>query len=335
MEIFYLIISFVLAKRGRKSGKKALKINKYNVGISLIILGVIFFFSKYMAPSAPVFEFLSHNASVAFGDLGLVVFFGLCVVMGTLILFKGYLMKTLLKQFGLLMLVVSGILNFPVMKGESPNSVVNWVSSNDYGGYFSWPLIEGLEMIFGQTILAIQVLLVVFALLIFGWILYTLNVKLPSLPKINVEQYDKPQKKAETSKPFITKESKITSDSDLFKKVSQAAGEAFSNGKASSSKSDGSLLKDMLKKKLDEKMSSKPAEAPKPRRQIQFSGDKPTFPYSLLESNLGQTQDIDQNFIVEKAKSLQNKLMEFGIPVSVEGFDIGPSIVQIKIKPSE
>jgi hypothetical protein len=73
----------------------------------------------------------------------------------------------------------------------------------------------------------------------------------------------------------------------------------------------------------------------RPRRQIHFSGDKPTFPYSLLETNLGQTTNIDQNFIVEKAKSLQNKLMEFGIPVSVEGFDIGPSIVQIRIKPSE
>ena len=38
---------------------------------------------------------------------------------------------------------------------------------------------------------------------------------------------------------------------------------------------------------------------------------------------------------MEKAKSLEKKLMEFGIPVSIEGFDIGPSIVQIKIKPSE
>lgn len=76
-------------------------------------------------------------------------------------------------------------------------------------------------------------------------------------------------------------------------------------------------------------------EEPKLRRQIHFSGDKPTFPYSLLETNLGQTQHIDQNFIVEKAKSLEKKLMEFGIPVSIEGFDIGPSIVQIKIKPAE
>ncbi len=73
----------------------------------------------------------------------------------------------------------------------------------------------------------------------------------------------------------------------------------------------------------------------KSRPVIHFSGDKPTFPYSLLESNLGQSSNIDQNFIVDKAKGLQNKLMEFGIPVTIEGFDIGPSIVQIKIKPSE
>jgi S-DNA-T family DNA segregation ATPase FtsK/SpoIIIE len=105
---------------------------------------------------------------------------------------------------------------------------------------------------------------------------------------------------------------------------------------------NGSLLKDMLKKKVEEKLaggsvnrSSSQGQPEKPRRQIHFSGDKPTFPYSLLESTFGQTQNIDQNFIVEKAKSLQNKLMEFGIPVSVEGFDIGPSVVQVRIKPSE
>ncbi|MDR2416508.1 MAG: hypothetical protein LBD75_08185 [Candidatus Peribacteria bacterium] len=97
----------------------------------------------------------------------------------------------------------------------------------------------------------------------------------------------------------------------------------------------------MLKKKLEGKLASSggvshaSAEEPKLRRQIHFSGDKPTFPYSLLETNFGQTQNIDQNFIVEKAKSLEKKLMEFGIPVSIEGFDIGPSVVQIKIKPSE
>ncbi|MDR0369140.1 MAG: hypothetical protein LBH96_00970 [Candidatus Peribacteria bacterium] len=58
-----------------------------------------------------------------------------------------------------------------------------------------------------------------------------LNIKLPALPKINVEKYDKHQSKRNDSKseskPFITKESKVTSDSDLIKKVSQAAGVVF------------------------------------------------------------------------------------------------------------
>ena len=36
---------------------------------------------------------------------------------------------------------------------------------------------------------------------------------------------------------------------------------------------------------------------------------------------------------MEKAKSLQSKLMEFDVPIIIEGFDIGPSIVQIRIKP--
>jgi S-DNA-T family DNA segregation ATPase FtsK/SpoIIIE len=170
---------------------------------------------------------------------------------------------------------------------------------------------------------------------------YALNVKLPSLPKVSLHQEDKPApKKAEpAAKPFITRETTISSDSDLLKKVSQATGMTMASAKGE--QTSGSLLKDMLKQKLEGKLSTSSSgkeankSEPKPRRQIQFSGDKPTFPYSLLENTLGQTQNVDQNFIVEKAKSLQHKLMEFGIPVSVEGFDIGPSIVQIKIKPSE
>jgi len=36
---------------------------------------------------------------------------------------------------------------------------------------------------------------------------------------------------------------------------------------------------------------------------------------------------------MEKAKALQDKLLEFNVPITIEGFDIGPSIVQMRIKP--
>jgi hypothetical protein len=301
----------------------------------------MFFFSKYIAPDAPILGFLSRYASIAFGQMGLVVFFALCIVMGILIMLKGHLMKTLMKQFILLMFTVSGILNFPAMSEELENGIVNWLASSQYGGYFSRPLIKGLELVFGNALLAIKILMVIFALAVIIWIFYVLNVKLPSLPKVSLKEYNNPEKKSERTErtPFITKETTITSDKELREKVEKATGTAFgvtgNIGTKNSKQISGSLLQDMLKQKLDEKMKPKKESEPKPHRQIHFSGDKPTFPYSLLESNLGQSTNIDQNFIVEKAKSLQNKLMEFGIPVSVEGFDIGPSVVQIRIKPSE
>jgi hypothetical protein len=139
-------------------------------------------------------------------------------------------MKTLMKQFVFLMFIISGILNFAVMQEGLTNTIVNWKASSQYGGYFSRPLIKGLELVFGDSILAIKILIVILALAVLVWLFYALNVKLPSLPKINVEHYEKPEKKSDSStasRPFFTKETKVTSDSELLRKVSQATGTAF------------------------------------------------------------------------------------------------------------
>jgi hypothetical protein len=65
----------------------------------------------------------------------------------------------------------------------------------------------------------------------------------------------------------------------------------------------------LFKQKVQEKIEE--AQQPKPRPQIRFSGDKPTFSTSLLNSNLSEAQEVDERAIVEKAQSLQNKLSEF------------------------
>lgn len=62
----------------------------------------------------------------------------------------------------------------------------------------------------------------------------------------------------------------------------------------------------MFKAKVEQKIEEK-----KPKPAIHYSGDKPTFATSLLESMLGREQNIDENFLVEKAKALQTKLGEF------------------------
>lgn len=180
-------------------------------------------------------------------------------------------------------------------------------------------------------ITAIYAIVIVLLLGAIVYLLYVLNVRLPKLPKINIEQSEKPIKKEkktdskEDERPTITISRPDISTDDILEKVSQATGkvvQATSNW--------GSLLKEMFKTKVTQKIEEK-----KPKPVISFSGDKPTFGYSALESNLGNQQTVDENFLVEKAKALQTKLSEFWVPIAIEGFDIWPSIVQIKIKPEE
>jgi len=297
----------------------------------------MFFFAKIIAQDAPIFVFLSKYASVAFGNIGLNVFFALCIVVGILILIKWYLMTTLIKQFVVLMILISSCFNFSAIE-EWWSSLVNRANSTQYWWYFSWPIYWILEKLFWQSKLAIQILIIVLLIWVFAWILYKLNVSLPKLPKINIEHESAPEKKQKSeSRPFVTRESQTTSD--LLKKISQATWKspAPASNYASSNiwnSNSGSLVKDglssLFKKKVEEEIAKKMEQ--KPRPAIHFSGDKPTFSTSLLNSNLAESQQIDEKAIVEKAQSLQKKLSEFWIAISIEWFDIWPSIVQIRVK---
>ena len=190
---------------------------------------------------------------------------------------------------------------------------------------------KGLKNGSQSYITAIYAIVIVLLLGAIVYLLYILNVRLPKLPKINIEQSEKPIKKEkktdskEDERPTITISRPDISTDDILEKVSQATGKVVQ-----ATSSWGSLLKEMFKTKVTQKIEEK-----KPKPVISFAGDKPTFGYSALESNLGNQQTVDENFLVEKAKALQTKLSEFWVPIAIEGFDIWPSIVQIKIKPEE
>ena len=67
----------------------------------------------------PAFSFLQEYASIPFGEIGLLLFFGLCIVVGIMILSKGHLIKLLIKQFLLVMILVSAVLNFSIIDGDA------------------------------------------------------------------------------------------------------------------------------------------------------------------------------------------------------------------------
>ena len=176
-----------MARRRRRSSRSTFKINKYHIGIGFMLIGLLFFFAKQFAPDAPILWILSKWTSYAFGETWLVVFFILCVLVWILILRKWYLMKTLIKQFFCLMFLTSWILNFQAIE-EGWNTLVNRSQSVHHWWYCSWPLYRLLESIFWPSKLAIQILIILMLLWVIARVFYTLNVKLPKLPKINVER---------------------------------------------------------------------------------------------------------------------------------------------------
>ena len=148
-----------MARRRRRSTRSTFKINKYQIGIGFMLIGLLFLFAKQFAPDAPLLWRFSKATSYAFGETWLVVFFILCVLVWILILWKGYLMKTLIKQFFSLMFLTSAILNFQAIE-EWWTTLVNWAQSIHHGWYCSRPIYWILESIFWPSKLAIQILIV-------------------------------------------------------------------------------------------------------------------------------------------------------------------------------
>lgn len=210
-----------------------------------------------------------------------------------------------------------------------PTIPIKWLEN---WWYFSWPLIwlleRGLANESGSYITAIKAIIAILLLLLVCYLLYVFNVRLPKLPKISIEESPKPREKkseTKTERPTITITRPEVSTEEIIDKINQAKGKVTKAWNAS-----WSLIKDLLKTKVEEKVEEK-----KPKPIIHFSWDKPTFPTTALESNIWTQKNIDENFLVEKSKSLQTKLSEFWVPITIEGFDIWPSVVQIKIKPAE
>lgn len=310
-------------RRTYKKKQKSIILNKYKVGLWMIILGGLYFFSLSLAEWSPVFTFLTQYAKIVFWEIGLYAFFGLCIVVGVLILAKWYLMKLLIRQFIMMMVLLSAIFNFPILDWE-----VN--KYEQFGGFLSWPVLWILDSMFWGQAIATKVLVWVLFITLISWILYSFNF---SLPRLNV-RLSTDEKPTREKKVKAVPASSRTQEKTIAKKINQAQdeyNETLEHLKPSQPVSK-SLIKSLVKQKLEEKIQKKESDK-KPKRTISFASDKPTFPVSIMESNLWQTTTIDENFLMEKARALQNKLLEFNVPITIEGFDIWPSIVQIKIKP--
>ena len=335
----YLLVnyysSYYMAKRRRKRRKKstAVVLNKYKLGSFFVVLGGLYFFAYFLASESPLIQFFERGAFAIFGELGTGPFFALSIVVWLMFMVQWHMIKTLAKQFILMLVFVSAFLNFQIIDGGSS-------AYEAFGWYISRPLIWMLEQIFWPQPVAIKV----FVVLLFAWliarILYSFNV---SMPRLNLQLQQDSRPARSPKRTSVSMWSSRTSN-ELEKKVKASLGRESSSDKnrlidakalvswqKSAASWPKSALKDMIKKKLTKQVDDKVHE--KTMAKISFPADKPSFPTSIMDSSLGQEHHINESFLVEQAKSLQNKLMEFNVPVEIQGFDIWPSVVQVKVRP--
>ena len=307
-----------MAKRRYRKKKQTIVLNKYRLGVTMIALWWLYFFSLYLANWSPVFDILTNYASIVFGEIGLNIFFWLSMLVWILMIAKWYMMNLLVKQFLVVMILVSGIINFPI---------IDWDTSKyqQFGWYISWPLIELLNAMFGGQATAVKSFVVILFIWVIARVLYTFNF---SLPKINVK-LEKYKSKATSRSSKTTSRSTKTAQQktdDIAKKINETKQDFWRQTKPKDM--SRSFIKSMIKQTAEQKLIEK-----KPRPMIKFSWDKPTFDVSLLKLDVSSNTSIDEKFLMDKAKALQNKLMEFNVPITIEWFDLWPSIVQIRIKP--
>lgn len=133
--------------------------------------------------------------------MGTPPFFAVSVVFGVLVLVKGHLINILTKQFLIFMLLISAVLNFPVLDDPKANTYT------DEGGFISWPIFYLLEKGFGaDNPMAIKGVIIALLVVLIVWIFYKFNIPVP-IPRVNIRLPEQKPIERKISTPKIEKAS--------------------------------------------------------------------------------------------------------------------------------
>jgi DNA segregation ATPase FtsK/SpoIIIE-like protein len=320
--------------RSRSVHFNPLVVDKHTIGWFFIIIGALYFFAYFMAPQSPILKRFHQASFYVFGQAGTPPFFALSIMFWLVVLFKWHLIRIIVKQFLLLLILVSTLLNFPVLDDPKQLYTSRW-------GYISWPVFRWLAQAFGNNAMATKSMVIALFAILIIWIFYKFNIPVP-IPRLNIrlpEQKQFESRRRTSITPSVQKKSisspkEYLSDTDTDDNARESQSWNFLKdifSKASSSgSSENTVLKTAMKstftKALDDKLHEKTMA------HISFPKDKPTFPLNLLDKS-SSVIDVDHAALAHKAQMIQAKLSEFWVPVSIDGFDIGPSIIQIRVKP--
>lgn len=323
----------------RRRTKRTVNItlNRYKLGFGLLIVGVLYFFLFQMAQESPLFVWLSYPTLQLFGEKGSMVFFWLLTIIGLLIVLRQkYYTRRLFKFWLILITIVCWFLNFPLLDAGF------WrISSPEFrgllmenGGWLWYTFLWIIDWSLGGEVQAIKI--VVFACFLITCIAIGIyyNLKIPTL---RFEAIANHYESVKTSVKKAKEDAKSTAKSSAQPTKEPVSAPATTHHSSTSpwenTASETSLLKSILKDKLATKIQQKEDEQTIRQLHINFPKNKPTFSLDLLEKNMSPGTLLDETVLMEKAQAIRNKLAEFDIAVTIEWFNIGPTVIQFKLKP--
>jgi DNA segregation ATPase FtsK/SpoIIIE-like protein len=316
--------------RRRTKRTTSITLSRYKLGFGLLIIGALFFFSFQMAQNSPLFTGLSYPTTQLFGEKGSMVFFGFLTLIGLLIVMRQKYFTRRLFKFGLILItILCGFLNFPLL-----DLGFERIASSEFralllenGGRIWYIYLRVLNRWLWGEVQAIKI--VVFACLLITVIAIGIyyNLKIPAL------RFDALSSHYEAVKTSVKKAKENASTNKTTTIQKTQGGDLEQKTSMPEQNSEKSLLKSILKDKLANKMQQKEDEQTIRQLHISFPKDKPTFPLSLLDQNANPWPSLDEHILMEKAQAIKSKLAEFDIDVTVEGFNIGPTVIQFKLKP--
>ena len=287
---------------------------------------MLYFFALFFAQNSPIVELAKKIFAVIVWAQGMHMFFGLCIAWGIGVLAREGMVKTVIKQWIFAAVLVSAILNFPLLSPD--NSLLDTEQCIRYGWYLSWPILWVLQHVFGaNNPWAIKIIIMAMTLGLFAWVFWAWNMSLPSIPKITVSGGNKAQ--ATKSKPARKAKVVYEEEEEDYEEEIDDVEETLTD----KAWSVMSLLKASIKDKVDKKIQEK--QEKEAQKVISFPKDKPTYDITILEWAAAASFSADESYLMQKATALQKKLEEFSIPVEIKWFNVWPSVVQIKIAPMQ
>ncbi|MEF2176160.1 MAG: DNA translocase FtsK [Candidatus Absconditabacteria bacterium] len=262
----------------------------------------------------------------------------MAIILGILIVVKeSVLEKHIFKKSAILMLFICAILNFQILDEGLTGNIID-----EKGGYLGYGLLRVSDIIFGSQISAIKIFFTTLTIGMTLWIIYSINIGIkPVKVQFNLKSNDgEPSRQ----KPIVLKEKAAQDDAKAIKslileattknrnQINNNHNQNKDNEQIASDKLNKNIIKTLLKDKFAKKFEEKSGNIES--KKIQFTPGIPTFNTNLLDDPEDASDyDIDEEFLAKNARSIQEKLEEFGISVSLDGFNIGPSVIQIKITP--